>query len=177
MKPMYWIAFIFIAVTASATGGYVSYNYFSQPASETTRLPAFNLPDINGQYHHASEWQGKVLVINFWATWCPPCVKEMPLFVQLQEKYSAQGVQFIGIGIDRLEAIKAFAKRIGVNYPILVGEQDAIALAESLGNSQGGLPFTVIVDRTGRIARHQLGEVKGDYLEAVLTELLGKPVS
>lgn len=177
MKPMYWLIFIIIAVTASTTGGYVSYNYFSQRAFTVTQLPPFSLPDVHGQRRHTSEWQGKILIINFWATWCPPCVKEMPLFVQMQEKYGAQGVQFIGIGIDRVEAIEAFIKRMEVNYPILIGEQEAVAVSESLGNAQGGLPFTVIVDRTGRITQHQLGEVKEKYLEAVITELLAPPVS
>jgi peroxiredoxin len=177
MKPMYWIFFIIIAVTASTTGGYVSYNYFSQPATGATQLPAFSLPDVDGQPRHASEWQGKIVIINFWATWCPPCVKEMPLFVRLQEKYGVQGIQFIGVGIDRLEAIKAFIKRIGVNYPILVGEQEAVALSESLGNKQGGLPFTVIIDRSGHIAKYQLGEVSEKYLEAAIAELLAQPTS
>lgn len=172
MKPVYWLLFIVIAVFASTTSGYLSYNYFSQPKS--TQLPTFTLPDVNGQPQSMATWQGKIRIINFWATWCPPCIKEMPAFVKLQEKYATQGVQFIGIGIDRFEAIQAFIKRIGVNYPILVGETEAIAVAEHLGNSQGGLPFTVVIDRADQIVDRQLGEVDIDDLESLILKLLSQ---
>ncbi len=113
--------------------------------------PDFSLMDVSGQSRNVSEWQGKVLVINFWATWCPPCLEEIPHFIKLQDKYGDQGLQFLGIALEDVDDVMNFANKLGINYPLLVGEQEVIKLGVKLGNRIGGLPYTVILDRRGNI--------------------------
>jgi thiol-disulfide isomerase/thioredoxin len=142
----------------------------SQP-EQLERLPDLGYPDLDGDLRKLSEWQGKVVVLNFWATWCPPCREETPLFVALQEEYGSRGVQFIGLAIDEPEAVQTFVDTYGVEYPILLGDIDAAELSRQLGNRFGGLPFTVIVDRDGRIAARHFGGLKREQLEPLLQRL------
>jgi len=137
-----------------------------------THLPQFSLPDLAGNTRTSTEWLGKVLVINFWATWCPPCRREMPDFIQLQDEFGAQGLQFVGIAIDQADLVRDFAQSLGVNYPILVGDTDAIELSRILGNRFSGLPFSVIFDRTGKVLQAQPGELKRASIEKVIKPLL-----
>ena len=132
----------------------------------------FTLPDIQGVTHNIHEWQGHVIVLNFWATWCPPCLKETPLFVELQEKYGDKGLQFVGIAIDDLEKVVDFTDTHGVNYPTLVGAENAVSIAKQYGNRFGSLPYTVIIDRKGKISFIQTGEFKREIAEKTITTLL-----
>ncbi len=134
--------------------------------------PDFSLADVAGQIRNVSEWDGTVLVINFWATWCPPCIKEIPEFVELQHKYQQQGLQFIGIALQRPEEVTGFMKTYGMNYPVLAGEMEVIKIAESYGNDIGALPYTVIIDRDSRIHYIKRGPLAGDTAEAIITSLL-----
>ena len=133
--------------------------------------PAFRLTDTEGKQRSSHEWDGKVRVINFWATWCPPCRKETPMFVELQEKYGASGLQFIGIAIDDADKVQDFMDTYGINYPMLIGEDDAIAVAKQYGNQFGALPYTVIIDRSGQIRHVQRGELKEAVAEKTLRPL------
>jgi thiol-disulfide isomerase/thioredoxin len=112
------------------------------------------------------------MVVNFWATWCPPCRAEMPEFVKLQTKYKTNGLVFVGIAIDQKDKVIAFADEIGVNYPVLLGELGAVELTRNLGNRLGGLPYTVIVDRSGHIVATEMGELSKARLEPVIKSLL-----
>ncbi len=134
--------------------------------------PEFSLPDMDGVQRKLTEWDGKVLVINFWATWCPPCRKETPAFVELQEKYGAQGLQFIGVAIDEKDNVEDFADTYGVNYPMLLGDLDAINTSKQYGNRFGTLPYTVIVDRKGKINFIQRGELLKTTAEEKIKALL-----
>ncbi len=134
--------------------------------------PDFSLMDVSGQSRNVSEWQGKVLVINFWATWCPPCLEEIPHFIDLQDKYGHQGLQFLGIALEDVDAVTSFATKIGINYPLLVGEQEVIKLAGKFGNVIGGLPYTVILDRSGNINFIKQGTLSTTEAERVITSLL-----
>lgn len=136
-------------------------------ADQRTALPAFQLADIEGEQRDITEWQGKVVVLNFWATWCPPCRRELPTFKALQNEYGAQGVQFVGISLDRDELVRDYARIEELNYPQLVGPSKALELSQLLGNKIGALPFTVVVDREGRIAERIFGEWSHD--EAITT--------
>jgi thiol-disulfide isomerase/thioredoxin len=136
--------------------------------------PAFSLADRFGLRHNISEWDGRVVALNFWASWCGPCRREIPLFVELQRRYGAQGLQFVGIAIDRDAEVAAFAGQLGIefNYPILVGTDEAISVAQTYGNDLGILPYTVLIDRTGHIAHLQFGEFERADAERLIADLL-----
>ena len=112
----------------------------------------FSAPDENGEIRNIREWDGKIVFLNFWATWCPPCKDEMPHFIELQQEYGDQGLQFIGVAIDEHDAVTEFADDIGLNYPTMIVQDDGIELARRYGNGIGILPYTVIIDRDGRIS-------------------------
>ena len=119
-----------------------------------------------------AQWQGKVLVVNFWATWCAPCRKEIPEFVKMQADLESKGLQFVGIAIDEADPVRTYAKQVGINYPILIGELDATELGRALGNEMGGLPFTVVFDRGGRVVKTVLGGTNEAHLAPILQPLL-----
>jgi thiol-disulfide isomerase/thioredoxin len=146
----------------------------SSPAENTGlgALPEFNLPDLSGHQHNISEWRGKVVVINFWATWCPPCRKEIPDFIALQQQYADKGLQFIGIALDDIEPVAEFAAATKINYPVLLGGDNGIALAQQLGNSVGAVPYTIIVDRQGQIIHQHPGELSKQQIMEVISPLL-----
>ena len=135
-------------------------------------LPAFAYPDLEGVSRSSEEWLGQVLIINFWATWCPPCLREIPDFIEFQERHGARGLQFVGIAIDSEQDVADYARRVGVNYPILLGETDAIALSQSLGNRFSGLPFSAVFDRKGKLVHTQAGELSRADIEEVAIPLL-----
>jgi len=141
-------------------------------AMETTYRPGFELKDLDGRLRNANEWNGEVMVVNFWATWCPPCRKEMPAFIELQEKYGAQGLQFVGIALDDRVKVSDFIDTMGVEYPILVGQNDATSISDAYGNRLGALPYTAVVDREGVIVKTYRGEVSQGSIEKVIKKLL-----
>jgi len=159
--------------------GNYAIKWFRQPPEPSTAtqsligttLPQFSLVGLDGVREDVSQWQGKVRVINFWATWCPPCKREIPAMIELQESYGRQGLQIVGIAMDNSEAVQEYVKESAINYPILLGD-DAIEIAEKLGNDMGLLPYTVIVDQTGAIAYIRYGEVDRDTLESEIKKLL-----
>lgn len=134
--------------------------------------PDFSLPDLEGKERHISEWDGQVVALNFWATWCPPCLKEIPEFIALQAKYADQGLQFIGIALQQAEDVTDFVQSHGMNYPVLVGEMAVIKLAKDYGNHIGALPYTVIIDRQGQIAYVKHGLLAGEVAEEIINTLL-----
>ena len=165
---------IFIAVAVLALGGGIIARGLLSPTDQTSvlSLPDFTLPDVSGQPHAISEWQGKLRVINFWATWCGPCLKEIPEFIALQEQYADKGLQFIGIAVDSPEAVASYLSSININYPILVGDMPAISIAHQLGNNIDAVPFTVIVNQQGQIIHQHAGEFSKEQLLEVITPLL-----
>jgi len=137
-------------------------------------VPAFSYPDLEGNMRHGSEWQAKILVLNFWAAWCPPCREETPDFVELQEKYIDDNVKFVGIAIDDEEPVRDFADTYGVNYPILLGDIQAVTLSRQLGNRFEGLPFTIVAEPGGRIVLRHQGGLHLEQLEPVLQDAIEK---
>ena len=132
--------------------------------------PEFAAPDLNDNNRNIKEWDGKLIMLNFWATWCPPCKKEIPDFIDLQKQYGDQGLQIIGIAIDDKEPAKDFAETIGMNYPVLVTGGDGVKLAQRYGNVAGVLPYTVIINRTGEISSTIRGELSMIRAKELLEE-------
>jgi thiol-disulfide isomerase/thioredoxin len=128
--------------------------------------------DLDGKPQSLAQWRGKVMVVNFWATWCPPCRDEIPEFVDLQEKYRENGLIFVGIALDEKDKVRAFADEMGINYPVLLGEIDAANLSRKLGNRLGALPFTVIIGRSGHIVSTEMGQMTQAMLEPLIQSLL-----
>jgi len=166
-----------VGILLGATAGGI-YKWLRQrPVMEASRssglLPDFTLPNIDGTLWRAEEWRGNVLVVNFWASWCPPCRKEMPLFVRLHEELGPEGVLFVGIAIDDPQAVQDFIDTLGVEFPILLGQEKGIELARKLGNRMEALPYTVIADPGGHIVFRQAGEMSEPVLRPLLEKLLG----
>lgn len=168
-------AFLFIAVALSALAAGLYFNPASrQPAAPATPagFMAVNLATPEGGTSSLGAWKGKVMVVNFWATWCAPCRKEIPEFVRMQNRLGARGLQFVGVAMDEADAVRPFLVDHGVNYPTLLGQLDAMELARSFGNELGALPFTVVVDRSGRVVQTILGATTESTLEAMILPLL-----
>ena len=135
-------------------------------ASAPDALFSRQFPDANGSETRLDQWLGRPVVFNFWATWCPPCVKEMPDLEALSRKHS--GVQFVGLGVDTAVNVRKFLPKVNVTYPLLVTGYGGIDLMKTLGNTAGGLPFTLVCDRSGKIVERILGQVKPAELDAML---------
>ncbi|MGH8666480.1 MAG: TlpA family protein disulfide reductase [Burkholderiales bacterium] len=168
--------FLFAAVALLAlAGGYFARLWLATdtPAQEPGAvLMATRLNDPTGTPQPMAQWRGKVLVVNFWATWCPPCLKEIPEFIRLQQRYGPKGVQFVGIAIDNTSQVLGFMAQHGMNYPVLMAEREGLDLARAAGNRLGGLPFTVVIDRQGKAAQVELGVLDEHKLSPLLERLL-----
>jgi thiol-disulfide isomerase/thioredoxin len=141
-----------------------------RPSAAT--LLALTLPDPAGKQESLAQWKGKLLIVNFWATWCSPCREEMPEFVRVQKEFGGKGLQFVGIAVDEADKVRQFAADIGLNYPALIGGYGAMELSRTLGNRVMALPFTVIVSRDGSIAHTHLGPLKDEQLRAMIAKLI-----
>ncbi len=144
-----------------------------EPA-ETVETPAvatqvaFELDGMDGNKRQFSEWDGKHRIVNFWATWCAPCRREIPLLKAFQEQHGADDFQVIGIAVEFPEPVIAYAEEAQFNYPILIGEQDAMEVAESSGISFIGLPFTMIVTKDGTLVGAHMGEIHQQHLDDIV---------
>jgi len=161
-----------IAMVALAIGIYAGRALHPEPTLSTDALFALALPDAAGQEQKLAQWRGKVLVVNFWATWCAPCREEMPQFIKKQAELGSRGVQFVGIAADDAGKVRTYVDEIGLNYPALIGGFAAIDLSRTLGNHVMALPFTIIVDRHGNVVHTQLGPLAPAKLRAVLDKAL-----
>lgn len=130
------------------------------------------LHSLDGVPQTLAGLRGKILVINYWATWCAPCREEIPLFVRLQQEYETKGVQFVGIAVDQADKVREFAQEFKINYPLLIAGLDAVELSRRAGNKAGVLPYTLVLDRTGKIAASLVGGLSEARMRAQLAPLL-----
>jgi thiol-disulfide isomerase/thioredoxin len=135
-------------------------------------VPDFRLADVSGREVASSNWAGKVLVLNFWATWCPPCLRELPLLDEAQKSAPEGSLQVVGIAIDSKEEVERFLVDYPVGFPILIGDTEAVEMSRRLGNRLQGLPYTLIFDRQGKRVFGQIGEMTHAALSEQLKPLL-----
>ena len=161
---------------AAATIALVGTAYFgseppaapSLPDGSVERLFASQFNDSDGKAQELAQWRGKTLVINFWASWCPPCREEMPGFSRLQAKYAANNVQFVGIALDTADNVSRFTQQQAVGYPLLIGGAPGSELAQQLGNASLALPYTVVLGAAGDVRLARLGRVGEGELDDLL---------
>ena len=172
---MRWLGMGMIALAAALTGFYLSAMYFNDPLPASrlspggvmvgSQRPDFRLGSSTGEIVRADDFAGKVLLANFWATWCEPCRREMPLLMDLQTEYGPRGLQVVGIALDDVKKASDFAKKYGISYPVLVGAGDVMETSTAFGNVDGVLPYSVLVDRRGLIRWQYVGEFpRGDII-------------
>ena len=151
-----------LTTTPAATAG---------PQTPVQAMFAQSMNDASGANHSLARWQGKALVVNFWAPWCAPCVQEMPELNQLAVDSAAKNINVIGIGIDSPANIAEFATRLKIDYPLYVAGLSGTELARQFGNTQGGLPYTVLIGADGQVKKTYIGKLKFDELKADLAKL------
>ena len=140
-------------------------------AGGNAELRSATFADLSGKWRKLDEWQGKILVCNFWATWCAPCREEIPLLMAAREKYASAGVEIVGIAIDNALKVRDYTASLKISYPILLAEAKGLDLMRGLGNSAGGLPYTVVADRRGGVVHRKLGAFHRGDLDAILGPL------
>jgi peroxiredoxin len=135
---------------------------------------SLSLMGLDGVIHTLEEWKGKVVVLNFWATWCSPCLSEIPEFVAWQEQYKTRGLQIIGVGLDEEKKLRNVQRTLEINYPVLVADPKKNgALMESWGNNTGIVPYSVVIDRNGRVIYTHHGQIDHDTFNENILPLLG----
>jgi peroxiredoxin len=120
--------------------------------------PELTLPDLDGQPRRLSEWRGRPVLLNFWATWCTPCIEEMPLLASVRAEQAANGLEIVGIALDDPAQVGAFVRQLGITYPILLDRPGAADSSVMLGNNRGVLPYSVLIGADGRIRASKLGD-------------------
>ena len=164
-----------VAVVAVAAGVYAGLAGRGERTPAATISPdavaqlfATRFDDSAGKPQDLAQWRGKTLVVNFWATWCEPCRDEMPALSRLNEGFSPNGVNFVGIALDTSANVANFAKKLAVNYPLLIAGPEGIELSQSLGNTKSALPYTVVLGPRGDVLLTRLGRVSEPELATVL---------
>jgi len=175
MNRRQWISIAGISLVALLAGVVTSQWIYktglaSDPAIKAFFANPWQTPD--GKLVDTEEWRGKVLVVNFWASWCPPCVEEMPTLDKLQAEFKSQNVLFVGIGIDSPSNIRQFLDMTPVSYPIVIGGLEGSNLSKQMGNAQGALPYTIIINSQGKSTSSKLGKISEEELRKSIKSAL-----
>lgn len=174
MNKFKLLSFAVIAIFFTGIGVYFGEKRFNPLPPENAavaRLLQTSLNDTDNQPRRLAEWKDKTLLINFWATWCPPCVEEMPELTELQTELAGKNIQIVGIGIDSPANIRQFAEKLHISYPLLIGGIEGTELSRQLGNQGGGLPFTVLIGPDGQVRQTYLGRLDMKKVRADLASL------
>ncbi|MGB4812896.1 MAG: TlpA disulfide reductase family protein [Methylophilaceae bacterium] len=166
-----------------ATLGFAIYYYVLNPNSplkehvdysglSTAPFFAAKFPNENGKIQDLNQYKGKVIVLNFWASWCPPCREEMPELSSLYNKYQQKNVVVIGLAVEELAAMRQLSLNTPISYPIIAGDMEGMTLASQLGNGEGGLPYTVIINTDGMVKNVYIGRINLPKIEKILDNLL-----
>lgn len=175
MNRRQWISIAGISLVALLAGVLTSQWIYKTSLASDPAIKAFfanpwQTPD--GKTVDTAQWQGKVLVVNFWASWCPPCVEEMPTLDALQGEFKDKNVLFVGIGIDSPSNIRQFLEMTPVSYPIVIGGLEGSNLSKQMGNSQGALPYTIIINAQGKSTSSKLGKISEEELRKSIKSAL-----
>src|SRR5581483_7465923 len=137
-----WVLTFGVALAAAGAGaGYGVWRVSQGDAGKTAEvLAAAELPGLDGKPQSFRQWAGKILVVNFWATWCAPCREEIPVFIRFQDRYAARGLQFVGVAVDDAARVRAYARELGINFPLLIAGMGGVELARVMGDKAGVLP-------------------------------------
>jgi peroxiredoxin len=168
-----------LAVLTAAVGGYAEHHsgLTAQPESALIGqpLPALSLPDLNGKPHRLSDYRGQRVLLNFWASWCGPCLDEMPALARAQAKFGERGPIVVGIAMDDPVHVRAFLGAHPLNYPILLGQLEPPSTSMQMGDASGALPYSVLIDADGHVLATHFGALPTAQLEQWLAPLSGKP--
>ncbi|HTJ91606.1 MAG TPA: TlpA disulfide reductase family protein [Pararobbsia sp.] len=174
-----FLASALVVCAALAVGGYAAGPQIVEwasgaehgPNAAVSALWATTLPAPDNTQQALSQFKGKALVVNFWASWCGPCIAEMPALSALHKQYAAKGINFVGIAVDTAPNVQGFVHRVNVNYPLVIAGFGGGDLARQFGDEQGALPFTVVIDASGKVRSTTLGQVKPEKLAQTLDAL------
>jgi peroxiredoxin len=169
-----FLLLLLLAVLAGI-GGFGAYRLIAPESSELIGKTAFNLElhDVHGSTHRLSDLRGKWVLINFWASWCAPCMDELPLLVDAQKRYGMHGLQILGPALDDAESVAPVIARLGINYPVSADFSGADTAMQAFGNEKSALPYSVLIDPQGRIDKLMLGALKPGDLDTLLRERIG----
>ena len=175
MNRRQWISIVGISLVALVVGVLTSQWIYktglaSDPAIKAFFTNPWQTPD--GKLADTEKWRGKVLIVNFWASWCPPCVEEMPTLDKLQGEFKSQNVLFVGIGIDSPSNIREFLEKTPVSYPIVIGGLEGSNISKQMGNSQGALPYTIVINAQGKATSSKLGKISEEELRKSIKSAL-----
>ncbi len=175
MKSRTGVLVLVVALLAAAAGIVVFGAMRSQSAAAeaVAELLRTRLPDPEGAPQDLAQWRGKLLIVNFWATWCEPCRQEVPALVRIQSAYAPKGVQIVGIALDSAAKVREFAKEYGINYALVIGAMETIDLSRKFGNSAAALPYTVVLDPAGKVVATRLGGITEQELRSVIGRVSG----
>ena len=161
-----------LALAAGVTLALRHYVPSASPAADASALFAHTFKDTQNQPQAMAQWQGNTLVVNFWATWCAPCIEEMPDLQKVHTDYASRGVKVVGLAIDNEAAVKRFGDELRLQFPLLLAGAAGSELIRQLGNPSGALPYTLLIDQRGRIVQSKLGRLRAIELRAWLDEQL-----
>lgn len=171
------MALVVIAAVAAGAAGVAAHRLFRSDSAVSDARPKnlrqLSLPDLAGKPQSLTQWSDKVLLVNFWATWCEPCREEIPVLVKMQSAFSGKGLQIVGISVDSIDKVIDFSLKFKINYPLLIAGYEVIELLRDLGNKAGSLPYTVILGRNGSVLDTHLGGLTEPELEKLLSKAVG----